>query len=130
MSVTAPAARLLRAARREGVEHADGRRFESPTTTSSGCRRICSRDSPNHDPAPRSALRQPQHAVVDVRDERALGEVVVADAEIPLVVAVLLERSAQRVRLVERVIEPAVEVDAIRRPAHRRRCAAPSGTAA
>ncbi len=82
--------------------------------------RICSRDSPNHDRASGPLSDSRRTLSLDVRPNRALGQVERADAEIPLVRRVLLEHPAQRVGLRERVIHTAVEVDAVGWPANRR----------
>ena len=68
---------------------------------------------------PGPALRQPEQAVAGRARERAVLEIEAAHAEIVLIVVVLLKRRAQRVRFRHRVIETAVHVHPIGRPADR-----------
>ena len=81
------------------------------------------------EPRQRTAFRDAEQPLRRRAIVGAAREVVVADAEVALVAAVLLERSAQRVRLVDRVVDTQVEVQTIGRspdragdrlPGHRR----------
>jgi hypothetical protein len=88
-----------------GTSEADAASVES--------QRSWNRDSAKHVPAPRPAFRKAEDTIVRHAAIRAFGEIEVSDAEVPLLVLVLLERRSKRLRFRQRVIDPRVDVDAI-----------------